>query len=79
VLRSRLSDATTHAHTPAATDNFIRVHFGDNVVDRTAVGDTAFALQLYYGMLGSALQLKQDIETRRSRNSFGLIVWQVGV
>lgn len=43
----------------------------------SAVGKEAFQRQLYQSMLGQALNMKSNIETRRAGNSFGLLVWQL--
>jgi len=40
------------------------------------VGEQAFKKQLWQCMVGQALLIKQNIETRRSKNEFGIIVWQ---
>jgi len=55
-------------------DNIIIAYFGE--MDLTAVGEQAFKKQLYFCMLGQALLIKSNIETRRSKNELGIIVWQ---
>jgi len=55
-------------------DNIIDVYFGHSDFDQ--VGEQAFKKQLWQCMVGQALFLKQNIETRRSKNQFGIIVWQ---
>ena len=40
------------------------------------VGEQAFKKQLYLCMMGQALLIKSNIETRRSLNELGIIVWQ---
>lgn len=57
-------------------DSIIDVYFGQQD-DFDDVGEAVFKKQLYQCMLGQALQVKADIETRRSQNQFGLIVWQL--
>lgn len=57
-----------------ACDNIIDVYFGK--MDLTEVGEQAFKKQLYLCMLGQALLIKSNIETRRSLNELGIIVWQ---
>ena len=60
-----------------ACDNLIQVYFG--AAQRAAiddVGEAAFKRQLYQCMLAQALEIKSNIETRRSTNEFGTIVWQ---
>lgn len=58
----------------AACDNIILVYFGDQ--DLNSTGEQAFKRQLWQCMVGQALLIKQNIETRRSNNQFGVIVWQ---
>ena len=55
-------------------DNIIDVYFGES--DFSQVGEQVFKKQLWQCMVGQALFLKQNIETRRSKNEFGIIVWQ---
>ena len=40
------------------------------------VGEAVFKKQLWQCMMSQALGLKGDIETRRSLNTYGIIVWQ---
>ena len=40
------------------------------------VGEAVFKKQLWQCMMSQALALKGDIETRRSLNTYGIIVWQ---
>jgi beta-galactosidase/beta-glucuronidase len=55
-------------------NNIISVYFGgDNF---NATGELVFKKQLWQCMVGQALVIKQNIETRRARNQFGIIVWQ---
>lgn len=49
-------------------------YFG--VSDFTVVGEETFKKQLWQCMVGQALLIKSDIETRRAGNVFGIIVWQ---
>jgi beta-mannosidase len=59
-------------------DSFIIVYFGkDHNLD--AVGAAAFQQQLYQCTVGQALEMKADIENRRSSNEWGTIVWQFNV
>ncbi|EDQ89184.1 uncharacterized protein MONBRDRAFT_8157 [Monosiga brevicollis MX1] len=51
-------------------------YFG-NDQDLNATGETAFKRQLYQCMLGQALEMKSNIETRRGTNQFGILVWQL--
>ena len=55
-------------------DNIIDVYFGASNFD--LVGADVFKKQLWQCMTGQALLIKQNIETRRSKNIFGIIVWQ---
>ena len=65
----------THHHSRAG-DNYIRVYFGEGV-DRNATGALPFKTQLFLTVLGTALEMKSDIEVRRSRNSWGTVTWQL--
>lgn len=62
------------------TDNIISVYFGNTTMNTylPATGEFPFRATTYLAMLGSALQQKSDIEVRRSRNSWGIITWQLG-
>jgi len=58
-------------------DSLINVYFGtkpDSYFNTT--GEAIFKKQLYQCLLSSALDVKQDIETRRSKNELGILVWQ---
>lgn len=57
-----------------ACDNIIEVYFGRSDFDN--VGEQVFKKQLWQCMVGQALVIKQNIETRRATNQFGIIVWQ---
>eukprot|EP00045_Choanoeca_perplexa_P019543 m.294450 g.294450 ORF g.294450 m.294450 type:complete len:501 (-) comp45076_c0_seq1:144-1646(-) len=56
-------------------DNVILAYFGNQTLSQ--VGRTSFRRQLYQSMVGQALEMKSDIETRRAHNSFGLLVWDL--
>jgi len=56
-------------------DNIIIVYWGNQ--DFSAVGEAAFKRQLFQCLIGQALVLKSDIETRRSTNEFGTVTWQL--
>lgn len=56
-------------------DNIIAEYFGK--YDFDTVGEDSFKQQLWQCMVGQALLVKSDIETRRSMNTFGIIVWQL--
>eukprot|EP00698_Gefionella_okellyi_P004282 TRINITY_DN13971_c0_g1_i1.p1 TRINITY_DN13971_c0_g1~~TRINITY_DN13971_c0_g1_i1.p1 ORF type:complete len:1022 (-),score=216.49 TRINITY_DN13971_c0_g1_i1:104-3169(-) len=57
-------------------DNIIDVYFGKQALDQ--VGQAAFQRQLYMCMMGTALELKSQIEYQRSSNTFGVVIWQLG-
>jgi hypothetical protein len=56
-------------------DNIIDVYWGTQ--DLTPVGEAAFKKQLYQCLAGQALEMKSDIEARRSGNEFGTVTWQI--
>jgi len=59
-------------------DNLIDVYFGnrpDSYFNRT--GEAIFKQHLYQCMISQALNMKSNIETRRSQNQLGCIVWQL--
>jgi len=59
-------------------DNLINVYFGmrpETYFNRT--GESIFKQHLYQCMLSQALLMKSDIETRRSKNQLGCLVWQL--
>jgi beta-mannosidase len=60
-----------------AADNELVVYF-ENTTVRTAIGEQPFKAQLYQAVLGQALEMKGDITHRRSINSFGTVIWQLG-
>lgn len=57
-------------------DNIILEYFGSQ--NNSEVGLTQFQRQLYQCMLGQALEMKSNIENRRSGNEFGTVIWQLG-
>jgi beta-mannosidase len=59
-------------------DNIIWVYFGNQQDINTTVGST-FVMQkaCYLCVVGQALEMKSDIENRRSYNSFGTLTWQL--
>lgn len=62
-------------------DNIVTAFFAGSAstgLDLNATGEAAFQRQLYMSLVGQALQLKSDIEARRSGNEPGTIVWQFG-
>jgi hypothetical protein len=46
------------------------------IIDLNQTGAEAFQRQLYYCMFGQALRLKAQVEGSRSKNIFGLLLWQ---
>jgi len=68
-------------HTPAMAqrnypcDNIIEVYWGKQNLDLS--GEGPFKRQLYQCLIGQALELKSDIEVRRSTNEFGTVTWQL--
>lgn len=58
-------------------DNIITQYFGPSNFD--AANEHSFKKQLWQCMVGQALLIKSDIETRRSKNQFGIIVWQLNL
>eukprot|EP01065_Artemidia_motanka_P025528 TRINITY_DN30520_c0_g1_i1.p1 TRINITY_DN30520_c0_g1~~TRINITY_DN30520_c0_g1_i1.p1 ORF type:complete len:912 (+),score=270.91 TRINITY_DN30520_c0_g1_i1:48-2783(+) len=61
-------------------DNVINKFFGADASAATVLnttGEVAFKRQLYQCMLGQALEMKSNIEGRRSQNQFGILVWQL--
>lgn len=57
-------------------DNIIQVYFG--AMDLNVTGEYYFKKALWQCMIGQALNIKSNIETRRSGNQFGTLVWQYG-
>jgi hypothetical protein len=57
-------------------DNIIDVYFGNKADDWDEVGEDVFKKQLWQCMIGQALVIKSNIEKRRRKNEFGIIVWQ---
>ena len=60
-------------------DPIISRYFGEeaaSVASLNTTGEHKFKKQLYQCMLGQALEIKSDIEARRSSNTYGIIVWQ---
>ncbi|CAB9515754.1 Beta-mannosidase A [Seminavis robusta] len=57
-------------------DTHIEAYFG-NQTSLDIIGQRSFQAQLYQCMMAQTLWMKQDIEHRRSKNSFGLLIWQL--
>ena len=61
-------------------DNLINVYFGPRPGSYfNTTGEGPFKRQLYQCMLSAALEVKADVETRRSRNELGILIWQFNV
>jgi len=58
-----------------ACDSHIRAYFGD--VNLGGTGRPQFQLQLYQCMISQMLWMKGEIETIRSTNVFGTLIWQL--
>jgi len=58
-------------------DNVIEAYFDTEPGYFEGVGEYWFRRQLYHCMIGQALNMKSNIETRRSRNELGHLVWQL--
>ena len=54
-------------------DTHIVAYFG-NHTSLDSVGESAFQMQLYQCMMAQSLWMKGEIEKRRSKNSYGLLV-----
>ena len=57
-------------------DNHIHHYFGDNI-DLDGVGKEPFQKQLYLCMISQLLWTKSVIETYRTLNSYGTLIWQL--
>jgi beta-mannosidase len=55
-------------------DTHIVAYFGNHTYSLDGVGESAFQMQLYQCMMAQSLWMKGEIEKRRSKNSFGLLV-----
>ena len=61
-------------------DPLIMVYFGTNSsigVSLDAVGKENFQRQLYLCQVAQGIEMSSDIETRRSKNTFGTLTWQL--
>ena len=77
----RQCEARAKAHNPMSyrnypCDSIILTYFRSSQTDLDAVGRKAFQGQLWRCMMGQALEMKSNIETRRAGNTFGITVWQ---
>lgn len=58
-------------------DSIIDAYFNTEKGYFDAVGEAPFKRQLWQCMVGQALEMKSNIETRRSLNELGHLVWQL--
>lgn len=58
-------------------DSVIDAYFRTDAAYYAAVGEEAFKRQLFHCMLGQALEMKSNIETRKAQNQIGHIIWQL--
>lgn len=58
-------------------DTIVAAYFGSGMYSADAVGEDAFARQLWISMISQALSLASNIETRRSHNTWGTLIWQL--
>jgi beta-mannosidase len=59
-----------------AVDTLISAYF-NNTGNLDEVGEDAFARQLYMSMISQSLIIASEVQTQRSRNSYGLLLWQL--
>jgi hypothetical protein len=59
-----------------ACDNLIWGYFGPGLLNASA-GEAAFKGQLFQCAIASALNLQQNIESRRAQNQAGMLLWQL--
>jgi hypothetical protein len=57
-------------------DSHIQAYFG-NSTSLDAVGETAFQEQMFHCIMAQTLWMKGEVESRRSKNSYGLLIWQL--
>lgn len=58
-------------------DSHVQAYFGIEEDQLSEVGETAFRKQLYLCLMAQTLWMKGEIESRRSKNFFGLLIWQL--
>ncbi|KAL3920780.1 MAG: hypothetical protein SGILL_003085 [Bacillariaceae sp.] len=58
-------------------DSHIRAYFGLEEDALNEVGEYAFQKQLYMCLISQTLWMKGEIETRRSKNMLGMLIWQL--
>jgi hypothetical protein len=58
-------------------DSIIDTYFETDENYWSSIGELPLKRSLYHCMLGQALEMKSDIETRKSQNQIGHILWQL--
>ena len=58
-------------------DSVVDAYFNVDAHYYADVGEEAFKRQLFHCMLGQALEMKSNIETRKAQNEIGHIIWQL--
>ena len=58
-------------------DSVIDAYFDTSGTYYSDVGELPFKRGLYHCMLGQAIEMKSNIETRKSLNEIGHILWQL--
>jgi beta-mannosidase len=71
---SRCEGGNVMAQRNYPCDNIITAYFGASNFDE--IGEAPFKKHLWQCMVGQALLMKSDIETRRAGNQFGILSWQ---
>jgi beta-mannosidase len=74
--QNRCNGTNAMAERNYPADTRIAAYFGDDVM-LDEVGPKAFQRQLYLSMMAQALWVKGQIETFRSGNSYGALIWQM--
>jgi len=57
-------------------DSHIKAYFGVEEAGLSEIGEMAFRKQLFMCLMAQTLWMKGEIESRRSKNYFGLLIWQ---
>ena len=58
-------------------DSIINTYFGKDPKTFDEVGELVFKKQLWQCMIGQALWMKSYIESQRSKNEMGHLIWQL--
>lgn len=67
------SDLNPMAYRNYPCDSIVQMYFGGDKKSLGEVGEEAFKKQLWQCMMGQALEMKSNIETRRSKNTLGTL------